>query len=159
MLASSQIFVSYLYVFFDETSIQIPCQFFLKFHFHLFIYILLCCVFIAMLGLSFVVASGSYSLAVVCRLLIAVASLVSPGSVGSVLVAHGPKCPEACGIFLERGSNLCPLHRQADSSPLDHQGSSPYQFLKWILFLTFDNLISILAAIKTALWNNKTSLK
>ena len=48
-------------------------------------------------------------------LLIAVASLVRPESVGSVVVAHGPECPEACGIFLDQGSNLCPLHRQADS--------------------------------------------
>ena len=55
------------------------------------------------------------------------ASLVarSTGSrrAGSVIVAHGPICSAACGIFPDQGSNLCPLHRQADSRPLHHQGS------------------------------------
>ena len=32
-------------------------------------------------------------------------------------------CPSACGILLDQGSNLCPLYQQADSQPLDHQGS------------------------------------
>ena len=43
--------------------------------------------------------------------------------VGSVVVAHELCSPEACGIFLDWGSNPCPLHRQADSYPLYHQGS------------------------------------
>ena len=42
---------------------------------------------------------------------------------GSVVVAHGPSCSAACGIFPDQGSNLCPLHWQADSQPLRHQGS------------------------------------
>ncbi|KAJ8789239.1 hypothetical protein J1605_022174 [Eschrichtius robustus] len=42
---------------------------------------------------------------------------------GSVIVAHGPSCSAACGIFPDQGSNLCPLHWQADSQPLRHQGS------------------------------------
>ena len=29
----------------------------------------------------------------------------------------------ACGIFPDQGSNPCPLHWQADSQPLHHQGS------------------------------------
>ena len=29
---------------------------------------------------------------------------------GSVVVAHGLSCSVACGIFPDRGSNLCPLH-------------------------------------------------
>ena len=29
----------------------------------------------------------------------------------------------ACGIFPDQGSNLCPLHWQEGSYPLDHQGS------------------------------------
>ena len=29
----------------------------------------------------------------------------------------------ACGTFLDQGSNQCPLYRQGDSYPLDHQGS------------------------------------
>ena len=42
---------------------------------------------------------------------------------GSVVVAHGPSCSTACGIFPDQGSNPCPLHWQADSQPLHHQGS------------------------------------
>ena len=37
---------------------------------------------------------------------------------GSVVVAHGLGCSEACGIFLEQGLNPRPLHWQADSYPL-----------------------------------------
>ena len=40
-------------------------------------------------------------------------------------MAHGPSCSAACGIFPDQGSNPCPLHWQADSQPLRHQGS-PY---------------------------------
>ena len=42
---------------------------------------------------------------------------------GSVVVAHGPSRSAACGIFPDRGSNPCPLHWQAGSQPLRHQGS------------------------------------
>ena len=42
---------------------------------------------------------------------------------GSVVVAHGPSCSVARGIFPDQGSNPCPLHWQADSQPLRHQGS------------------------------------
>ena len=43
------------------------------------------------------------------QLLLAVASLVAE---------HGLSCSTACGIFPDQGSNLCPLHWQADSYPL-----------------------------------------
>ena len=69
-------------------------------------------------GLLFVAVRG---------LLIAVASLVAEHglqSAGSVVVAHGLSCSAACGIFLDQDSNPCPLHWQADSQPLRHQGSS-----------------------------------
>ena len=42
---------------------------------------------------------------------------------GSVIVAHRLSCSVACGIFPDQGSNPCPLHWQADSQPLRHQGS------------------------------------
>ena len=51
------------------------------------------------------------------------ASLVGstgPRCAGSVVVAHGPSCSTACGIFPDQGSNPCPLHWQADSQPLRH---------------------------------------
>ena len=38
-------------------------------------------------------------------------------------LGHGLGCPTACGNFPDQGSNLCPLHWQTDSQPLDHQGS------------------------------------
>ena len=43
-------------------------------------------------------------------------------SVGSV-AAHGLSCSAPCGIFLDQGLNLCPLHWRADSYPLRHQGN------------------------------------
>ncbi|XP_073661894.1 scavenger receptor class A member 3 isoform X2 [Tursiops truncatus] len=45
------------------------------------------------------------------------------GRAGSVAMAHGPSRSAACGIFPDRDTNPCPLHRQADSQPLRHQGS------------------------------------
>jgi len=46
------------------------------------------------------------------------------GHVGSAVVAHWLSGPVACGIFLDEGPNLCPLHWQANSLPLGHQGSA-----------------------------------
>ena len=42
--------------------------------------------------------------------------------VSSVVVAHGLSSSAACGIFLDQGSNPCPLHWQVDSQPQCHQG-------------------------------------
>ena len=55
-------------------------------------------------------------------------------SAGSVVVAHGLSCSAACGIFPDQGSNPCPLHWQADSQPLRHQGSPALYYLKAFLF-------------------------
>ena len=49
---------------------------------------------------------------------------------GSVVVAHGLSCSVACGIFPDQGSNPFPLHWQADSQPLCHQGSPIFSFLR-----------------------------
>ena len=51
---------------------------------------------------------------------------------GSVVVAYGPSCSAACGIFPQQGSNPCPLHWQADSKPLRHQGSPNISILNTI---------------------------
>ena len=48
---------------------------------------------------------------------------------GSEVVMHGLSLPVAYGIFLDQVSNPCPLHWQADSQPLDHQGSPRHVFL------------------------------
>ena len=51
----------------------------------------------------------------------------------SVVVAHGPSCSAACGILPDPGSNPCPLHWQADSQPLRHQGSPQFQNVLFLL--------------------------
>ena len=79
-----------------------------------------------MLGLSLVAASGGHSSLRCAGLSLSWPLLLrSTGSrrAGSVVVAHGPNCSVACGIFPDQGSNPCPLHWQADSQPLRHQGS------------------------------------
>ena len=84
-----------------------------------------------MQGLSLVAASGGHS-----SLRCAGLSLSQPlllwstgySFAGSVVVAHGPSCSMACGIFPGQGSNPCPLHWQADSQPLRHQGSPKHNF-------------------------------
>ena len=92
----------------------------------LFIYVWLCWVFISVRGLSLVAASGGHSSSRCAGLSLSRPLLLrSTGSrrTGSVVVAHGPSCPAACGILPDQGSNPCPLHWQADSQPLRHQGS------------------------------------
>ena len=59
-------------------------------------------------------APGSWASVVVARGL---------QSAGSAVVAHGLSCSAACGIFPDQGLNPRPLHWQADSQPLHHQGS------------------------------------
>ena len=92
---------------------------------YLFIYLSL-----AVLGLRFwpspVAASGGHSPSWCVDLSLSRPLLLrSTGSrrADSVAVAHGPSCSAARGIFPDQGSNPCPLHRQADSQPLRHQGS------------------------------------
>ena len=96
------------------------------FKFYLFIYLWLCWVFVSVRGLSLVAASGDHSSSWCTGLSLSQALLLwSTGSrrAGSVVVAHGPSCSTACGIFPDQGSNPCALHWQADSQPLRHQGS------------------------------------
>ena len=101
-------------------------SFFFFFNFYLFIYLWLCWVFVSVRGLSLVVASGGHSSSRCAGLSLSRPLLLqSRGSkrAGSVVVAHGPSCSAACGIFPDQGSNPCPLRWQADSQPLRHQGS------------------------------------
>ena len=91
-----------------------------------FIYFWLCWVFASVQGLSLAAASGGNSSSQCAGLSLSRALLLqSTGSrpAGSVIVAHGPSCSAACGIFPDQGSNPCALHWQADSQPLRHQGS------------------------------------
>ena len=103
---------------------------------NLFIYFWLCWVFVSVRGLSVVAASGDHSSSWCAGLLISRPLLLwSTGSrhAGSVVVAHGPSCSAACGIFPDQGSNPCPLHWQAHSQPLRHEGS-PCLFVFCCLF-------------------------
>ena len=93
-----------------------------------FIYFWLCWVFVSVRGLSPVAASEGHSSSRCAGLSLSRPLLLrSTGSrhAGSATVAHGPSRSAACGIFPDQGSNPCPLHWQADSQPLCHQGS-PY---------------------------------
>ena len=86
-----------------------------------------------MRGLSLVAASRGHSSSQCAGLSLSRPLLLrSTGSrhAGSAIVAHGPSRSAACGIFPDQGSNPCPLHWQADSQPLRHQGS-PLLFLKY----------------------------
>ena len=85
-----------------------------------------------MRGLSLVAASGGHSSSWCAGLSLSRPLLWSTSSrrTGSVVVAHGPSCSAAHGIFPDQGSNPRPLHWQADSQPLCHQGSLKVQFLK-----------------------------
>ena len=92
----------------------------------LFIYLWLCWVFVSVRGPSPAVASGGHSSSRCAGLSLSRPLLLrSTGSrrAGSVIVAHGSSCSAACGVFPDQGSNPCPLHWQADSQPLRHQGS------------------------------------
>ena len=96
-------------------------------------YFWLCWVFVSVWGPSLVVASGGHSSSRCAGLSLSRPLLLrSTGSrrAGSVVVAHGPSCSAACGIFPDQGLNPCALHWQADSQPLCHQGSPMLQFKK-----------------------------
>ena len=133
--------------------------FFLKFFYLLFIYYFyfwLCWVFVSVRGLSPVAASGGHSSSR-CAVLsppqpLLLRSRVSRRS-GSAVVAHGPSCSAACGILPDQGSNPCPLHWQADSQPLRHQGSP----LSYFLLLLRLYLSTLLGKVTSSLTNLITS--
>ena len=113
------------------------CFFFVFWNSRSFIYLYrLCWVFVSVRGLSLVAASGDHSSSRCADLSPSRPLLLrSTGSrcAGSVIVAHGLSCSVACGILPDQGSNPCPLHWQADSQPLRHQGSPWTRFLKKFL--------------------------
>ena len=73
-------------------------------------YFWLCWVFVAEHRLSLASASSGYSFLRCVGF--SVQWLLSLQCVGSVVAAHGLSCSMACGIFLDQGSNPCPLHWQ-----------------------------------------------
>ena len=112
---------------------KLPFKWFFLIIIYLFIYFWLCWVFVSVRGLSLVAASGGHSSSRCAGLSLSWPLLSrSTGSrrADSVVVAHGPSCSVACGILPDQGSNPCPLHWQADSQPLRHQGSPQQHTLK-----------------------------
>ena len=103
-------------------------------------------VFVALCGFSLVAASGACSLLRCTGFSCFGAWALGVGASGvaarglsssdSVIVVHRLSCSVACGIFPDRGLNLCPLHWQADSYPPRHQGNPD-------LFFIFKNLIHL----------------
>ena len=109
---------------------------------YLFIYFWLCWVFVSARGLSLFAASGSHSSSRCTGLSLSRPLLLrSTGSrcAGSVVVAHGLSCSAACEILPDQGSNPCPLHWQADSQPLRHQGSP----IKVLLFFHLEHVLPL----------------
>ena len=122
----------------------------------LFIYLWLCWVFVSVRGLSLVVASGSHSSSRCAGLSLSwPLSLRSTGSrrAGSAVVAHGPSCSAARGIFPDQGSNPCPLHWQADSQWLRHQGSPACEIL--ILWPGIESIPPAVEAWSTNQWTSR----
>ena len=119
--------VNRLFNYFFHQCLMWTAEFFFFNKFiYLFIYFWLCWVFVSVRGLSLVEANGGhFSLRCAGLSLSRPLLLRGTGSrrAASVVVAHGPSSSAACGIFPDQGSNPCPLHWQADSQPLRHQGS------------------------------------
>ena len=79
----------------------------------IYLFFWLCWVFVSVRGLPPAAASGGHSSSSCAGLSLSRPLLLrSTGSrrAGSVVVAHGPSCSAACGIFPDQGSNPCPLH-------------------------------------------------
>ena len=126
-IPDSPVLKALTFFFFKGTIFEI-CQstrFFFFFFFN-FIHLWLCWVFVSVRGLSPAVASGGHS-SLRCAGLSPSRPLplrsTDSRHAGSAIVAHGPSRSAACGILPDQGSNPCPLHWQADSQPLRHQGS------------------------------------
>ena len=131
-------FPHFYFLFSPSPSSVVPLLFFFLIFIYLFIYLWLCWVFVSVRGLSPVAASGGHSSSRCAGLSLSRPLLLqSTGSrrAGSAIVAHGPSRSTACGILPDQGPNPCPLHWQADSQPLRHQGSPVVPLLNpWFLF-------------------------
>ena len=141
------LFSTCFFVFFIiAILICVKCYFAVFFLKKLFIYLFLwlCWVFVSVRGLSIVAASGGHSSSRCAGLSLSRPLLLrGTGSrrAGSAIVTHGPSRSTVCGVFPDQGSNPCPLHWQADSQPLRHQGSPILQF--WFVFSQWLTILSI----------------
>ena len=153
LFSLNYLFISFAHFRGGCYSISIDLKEFLLLGIHLSVFVLfwfgffwLCWVFVSVWGLLLVAASGGHSSSWCVGLSLSLPLLLrSTGSrcAGSVVVAHGLICSTACGIFPDQGSNPCPLHWQADSQPLRHQGS-PISVFSTKLQLPFPSFLFIL---------------
>ena len=67
------------------------------------------------------------------------------GTGASVAVVHGLRCPAACGIFLNQGSNSCLLPTHDDSNPLCHEAGPISTSITTICRLLFWSLTFLYA--------------
>ena len=150
LLQKKKIFLFFIYLFILKKIIAF--YLFIYLFIYLFnIYFWLCWVFVSVRGLSLVAASGGHSSSWCAGLSLSRPLLLrTTGSrrAGSVVVAHGPSCSAACGIFPEQCSNPCPLHWQADSQPLHHQGSPIFIF--YTIFLVTSLVFSVYGIMSSA---------
>ena len=58
---------------------------------------------------------------------------------GSVVIAYGPSCPTAHGIFLDQGLNMCPLHWQVGFKTT---GSAGKPHIVVIFIAMYDNTVN-----------------
>ena len=118
MYKCSVSFSYYHYVKRKKRGKKEKCRLKLFLKIYLFTCFWLLWVFVAALWLSLVMVSGGYcSLRCVGVSRRQLLLLQSMGSrlVGSIVVELGLSCSMARWIFWDQGSNLCPLHWQADS--------------------------------------------
>ena len=98
------------------------------------------CVGSSVQGLSLVAASGGRSSSWCAGLSLSRPLLLRSTSsrcAGSVVVAHGPSCSTAFGIFPDQGLNPCARPWQADSQPLRHQGTLFFGIVTLIFIYQF----------------------
>ena len=113
-----------------------------------------------MRGLSPVAASGGHSSSRCAGHSLSQPLLLrSTGSrrAGSVVVAHGPSCSTACGIFPDRGSNPCPPALAGGFLTLRHQGSPWIHFKNGItvyfLSVSIYNTLFVILLVKRSFRN------
>ena len=74
-------------------------------------------------------------------------------------MVDGPSRSAACGIFRDQGLNPCPLHWQADSQPLRHQGSPRIFIFHLFLSLQISNNSALPPSQLITLLENKSDQK
>ena len=113
LLKNEEVNLMFLFFFFKGCKFHLFLKKLLAPLIIIYLFFWLCWVFVSVRGLPLVAASRRHSSSRCAGLSLSRPLLLrSTGSrrAGSAVVAHGPSCPGACGIFPDQGSNPCPLH-------------------------------------------------